>query len=414
VTIRVACLGDSITHAQVSVDYLEPLARRHRTGALVLFRFGVNGNFAYNLLQRLDPVIASSPDVITVLIGTNDARASLTGYPAERAMKRKQLPTRPSPAWYQECLLAVVERLRAETDAQVGLLSLPVLGLHLHRWALWGPRRRGVLRGDEGVDLRGSTHGGPNPAVTAELGRHSLDKAASRSASRGGRAPGRRSSVPASGGQPLRFGGREGTGEAIIGPGERRPSSASIPTYWPGTNHADPLGRFANDVVPRVHELTADHAHRPTGSQRMTEPTDTTTAETDANREIVRRAFDAWQHGTGAVTDVFASDMVWRIEGHSLASREYGSRQEFIDEVLAPFGARFTTPEPFRPTRIRSIHADGDTVIVVWDGRGVANDGRPYQNSYAWIMRLANGKVVDGTAFYDSISFNDLWTRVQP
>lgn len=29
-------------------------------------------------------------------------------------------------------------------------------------------------------------------------------------------------------------------------------------------------------------------------------------------------------------------------------------------------------------------------------------------------MRLADGKVVDGTAFFDSISFNDLWSRVQP
>jgi uncharacterized protein len=26
----------------------------------------------------------------------------------------------------------------------------------------------------------------------------------------------------------------------------------------------------------------------------------------------------------------------------------------------------------------------------------------------------AGGKVIDGTAFYDSISFNDLWARVQP
>jgi ketosteroid isomerase-like protein len=52
--------------------------------------------------------------------------------------------------------------------------------------------------------------------------------------------------------------------------------------------------------------------------------------------------------------------------------------------------------------------------LVVWDGHGVANDGEAYANSYAWIMRLVDGKVVDGTAFYDSISFNDLWTRVQP
>jgi ketosteroid isomerase-like protein len=27
-------------------------------------------------------------------------------------------------------------------------------------------------------------------------------------------------------------------------------------------------------------------------------------------------------------------------------------------------------------------------------------------------MRMRDGKVVDGTAFYDSISFNDLWERV--
>lgn len=144
----------------------------------------------------------------------------------------------------------------------------------------------------------------------------------------------------------------------------------------------------------------------------MTETADPTL--TEANREIIRGAFDAWQHGTGPITDVFAPNMVWRIEGHSAASKEYRSRQEFIDEVLAPFGARFATGEPFRPTRIRSINADADTVVVIWDGRGIANDGRAYENSYAWIMRLADGLVVDGTAFYDSISFNDLWNRVEP
>ncbi len=136
--------------------------------------------------------------------------------------------------------------------------------------------------------------------------------------------------------------------------------------------------------------------------------------QTETNRDIIRRVFEAWRDGTGAITDVFAPDMVWRIEGHSLASREYRSRQEFIDDVLVPFGARFSTGEPFRPTMIRSITADDDTVIVVWDGGGVANDGKPYTNSYAWIMRVVDGKGVDGTAFYDSISFNDLWTRVQP
>jgi uncharacterized protein len=142
--------------------------------------------------------------------------------------------------------------------------------------------------------------------------------------------------------------------------------------------------------------------------------TETPNARTEANRKAIRQAFEAWREGTGAITDVFAPDMVWRIEGHSLASKEYEDKQQFIDEVLSPFGARFAASEPFRPVTIRSVHADGDTVIVLWDGRGIANDGQPYENSYAWFMKMRDGKVIDGTAFYDSISFNDLWTRVQP
>lgn len=142
--------------------------------------------------------------------------------------------------------------------------------------------------------------------------------------------------------------------------------------------------------------------------------TETSGEQTEGNREIIGRAFEAWRQGTGPITEVFAPGMVWRIEGHSAASKEYGSKQQFIDEVLSPFGARFSTSEPFRPVVIRSVLADGDTVAVVWDGRGITTDGQPYENSYAWIMRMQDGLVTDGTAFYDSISFNELWARVQP
>ncbi|NEE57527.1 SGNH/GDSL hydrolase family protein, partial [Streptomyces sp. SID8455] len=60
-TVRVACLGDSLTRAQLSVDYLDLLERRHPPGDLRIARFGVNGDFAYNLLRRLDPVVADPP-----------------------------------------------------------------------------------------------------------------------------------------------------------------------------------------------------------------------------------------------------------------------------------------------------------------------------------------------------------------
>jgi ketosteroid isomerase-like protein len=139
----------------------------------------------------------------------------------------------------------------------------------------------------------------------------------------------------------------------------------------------------------------------------------TNDADPETNRRTIREAFEAWRDGTGAIADHLAPDLVWRIEGRSAASRQYESKQEFVDEVLAPFAARFSaSSQPFRPKTIRSVHAEGDTVIVLWDGAGIANDGLPYENSYAWFLKMRDGKVVDGTAFYDSIAFNDLWARV--
>lgn len=132
---------------------------------------------------------------------------------------------------------------------------------------------------------------------------------------------------------------------------------------------------------------------------------------TESNRKTIRRAFVAWRDEGAPVTDVFAPEMTWRIEGRSVVAGDYANRQEFIDRVLAPFGARFAEGERFRPVRIHALCADGDTVIVRWDGHGVANDGIPYDNSYAWFMTLRDGLVVDGTAYFDSIAFDELWRR---
>ena len=49
---------------------------------------------------------------------------------------------------------------------------------------------------------------------------------------------------------------------------------------------------------------------------------------------------------------------------------------------------------------------------MVWDGQGTTTVGTTYQNTYAWFMTLSGGKVIDGTAFYDSIAFNELWDSV--
>jgi ketosteroid isomerase-like protein len=92
-------------------------------------------------------------------------------------------------------------------------------------------------------------------------------------------------------------------------------------------------------------------------------------------------------------------------------SRTYSSRQEFLDVVIDPFNARMRVP--LRPS-VRALYADGDWVIALFDAVATARDGKPYENTYTWYMRIAEGVIVEVIAFFDTIEFTDFWTRVSP
>jgi uncharacterized protein len=130
-----------------------------------------------------------------------------------------------------------------------------------------------------------------------------------------------------------------------------------------------------------------------------------------SNKAIVQASFDAWRTGSGSPFDLLAEDATWTIVGHSVASKTYGSRAEFLEEVIRPFNARLTSS--LKPV-IRNIYCDGDTVIVFFDADGTARDGKPYANTYAWFLDLRDGRIVKAFAFFDSLEFNYLWQRVSP
>ncbi|MEG3151379.1 nuclear transport factor 2 family protein [Sphingomonas sp. ZT3P38] len=129
----------------------------------------------------------------------------------------------------------------------------------------------------------------------------------------------------------------------------------------------------------------------------------------ERNRETIQRAFDAWAAGNGSPFDLLAEDARWTITGNSVAAKTYPNREAFLREVIRPFNARMQ--QGLKP-RIRSLHADGDTVIVFFDARGTARDGKPYLNTYAWFLDMRAGRIIRASAFFDSIEFNDLWSRV--
>jgi hypothetical protein len=129
----------------------------------------------------------------------------------------------------------------------------------------------------------------------------------------------------------------------------------------------------------------------------------------DSPSNIVKQAFEEWMTGRGNVSRIFAPQMKWEVFGRSAASGHYESAADFAAKVLVPLNKRFVDSDPMRPTKIRSVYADGPTVIVIWDGGGTTVVGTPYENTYAWIFTLDQGLVVEAKAFYDAISFDEMW-----
>lgn len=128
------------------------------------------------------------------------------------------------------------------------------------------------------------------------------------------------------------------------------------------------------------------------------------------NLATVRAGFEAWANGTGSPLEAVADDVTWEVVGNSVASRVYTGKKDFLSNVIRQFNARMAIP--LKPT-VREIYADGDTVIVFFDGEATARDGVPYRNTYTWFLTFADNRIVKGTAFFDSIVFNELWQRVR-
>lgn len=129
----------------------------------------------------------------------------------------------------------------------------------------------------------------------------------------------------------------------------------------------------------------------------------------ETNKQIVADAFLRWAQGTGSVFDLLADDVTWTVTGSSAAAGTYTSRMDFLRDAVRPISIRLSTP--IVPT-VRSIVADDDWVVVLWQGDALANDGVDYRNVYSWHLRLDENAIVEAIAFLDGSVIDALFARV--
>jgi uncharacterized protein len=133
-------------------------------------------------------------------------------------------------------------------------------------------------------------------------------------------------------------------------------------------------------------------------------------AQARHNKAVVSAAFERWAAGgSDFFTEILAPNVIWIIEGSGPSAGRFEGRDAFMERAVAPFAGRLSTP--VRPVETE-VWADGDHVIIRWDGEGVARDGQPYENSYVWIFRLVGDQAMEVTAFLDLAPYDDVLRRI--
>ncbi len=118
------------------------------------------------------------------------------------------------------------------------------------------------------------------------------------------------------------------------------------------------------------------------------------------NKEIIRTMFAELSKGNAeAFLGTLADDVRFTLIGSTKFSGVFNGKQEFIEKVLAPLGAQL---EGGIVMHVDNLIAEGDLVVMQGRGESTTKAGQAYNNTYAQVFRLANGKVQEVTEYLDT------------
>lgn len=118
------------------------------------------------------------------------------------------------------------------------------------------------------------------------------------------------------------------------------------------------------------------------------------------NKQIIKKAFDGLAR---ADADDFiaamAENFTWIIEGQSRLSRRYEGKAAVQNELVPSLFANFATE--YR-NYADEIIAENDRVVVLARGEVKTVRGENYNNSYCFIIRMRDGKMIELREYMDT------------
>jgi len=118
------------------------------------------------------------------------------------------------------------------------------------------------------------------------------------------------------------------------------------------------------------------------------------------NKQFMQNIFAELAQGNSRpLVEAMADDFCWTVTGNTKWSRTYEGKQTVLKDLLTPLRTMIADRIRTVPQR---VFADGDHVIVEARGNNTTKTGKPYNNTYCFIIRLAEGKIREITEYLDT------------
>lgn len=118
------------------------------------------------------------------------------------------------------------------------------------------------------------------------------------------------------------------------------------------------------------------------------------------NKPIVQHIFNELAQGNSRpLVEAMANDFQWTVAGQSKWSGTFKGRDAVLNQLLAPLRAQMDGRIKTVPLR---FIAEDNYVVVEARGNNTTKSGKPYNNHYCFVARLADGKLREITEYMDT------------
>ena len=122
--------------------------------------------------------------------------------------------------------------------------------------------------------------------------------------------------------------------------------------------------------------------------------------QTEENKKVVRQFYEAGNRGDMETCfGLVADDIRWTNMGTTSLSGTYAGKAELMEKLIGPL---FGQLKQGIHMDIQQLVAEGERVVAVTSGTAETLDGRPYNNSYCWVIRVQNGKLAEVIEYSDT------------